>query len=77
MPRAASLAVRTPKRTAAIEAEMLNVAPLRNRRESEGKILVSRIWEGFTKFSWDGRTGLGMSEYIERLDDGRLAGEIV
>jgi hypothetical protein len=77
LPRSASIAVRTPFRTAQIEAEMLNVAPLRNRRPSGGSILTSSIWEGFTRFSWDGREGLGMSEYIERTDDGRLPGALI
>jgi len=76
-PGAASIGVRTAHRTALIEAEMLNVAPLRNRRPANDKMLASRIWEGFTRFTWDGRQGLGMSEYIERLDDTRLKGEIV
>jgi hypothetical protein len=76
-PRTASIAVRTSERTALIEAEMLTVAPLRNRRKVGDTTLVSRIWEGFTRFTWDGRKGLGMSEYIERLDDTKLKGEIV
>jgi hypothetical protein len=76
-PRTASIAVRTKGRTALIEAELLNVAPLRNRRKVGDTTLVSRIWEGFTRFTCDGREGLGMSEYIERLDDTRLKGEIV
>ncbi len=76
-PRTASIAVRTAERTALIEAEMLSVAPLRNRRKAGEAMLVSRIWEAATRFSWDGREGLGMSEYIERLDDTRLKGEIV
>lgn len=76
-PRTASIAVRTAERTALIEAEMLTVAPLRNRRKAGDATLVSRIWEGFTRFTWDGREGLGMSEYIERLDATKLKGEIV
>jgi hypothetical protein len=76
-PRTASIAVRTAWRTALIEAEMLNVAPLRNRRKAGGETLASRIWEGFTRFAWDSVEGLGMSEYIERLDDGRLVGDVV
>jgi hypothetical protein len=76
-PRTASIAVRTAHRTALIEAEMLSVAPLRNRRPAGGRMLMSRIWEGFTRFAWDGEEGLGMSEYLERLDDGRLAGDVV
>jgi len=76
-PKTASIAVRTAARNVLIEAEMLSVAPLRNRRKAGDKMLTSRIWEGFTRFRWDGREGLGMSEYIERLDDTRLPGDIV
>jgi hypothetical protein len=32
--------------------------------------LISRIAEGFTEFTWNGRTGYGMTEYIERVEDG-------
>ena len=74
-PRTASIGVRTAARTALIEAEMLTVAPLRNRRKAGDEMLISRIWESSTRFRWDGGEGLGMSEYIERLDDGRLPGE--
>lgn len=76
-PRTASIAVRTAERTALIEAEMLTVAPLRNRRKAGDATLISRIWEGFTRFTWDERETLGMSEYIERLDATKLKGEIV
>lgn len=68
------LGVRTAKRAAQIEGEVLTVAPLRNRRRVDGETLVSRIAEGFTRFTWDGATGYGMSEYIERLEDGHPVG---
>lgn len=76
-PSGAFLAVRTASRTASIEATMLSVAPLRNRRPAGGKMLMSRIWEGFTRFVWDGEEAFGMSEYLERLDEGRLPGDII
>lgn len=68
------LGVRTAKRKARITGEILKLAPLRNRRKADGEILVSRIAEGFTRFEWDGRQGYGMTEYIERIEDGKLAG---
>ncbi len=68
------LGVRTAKRKARITGEILRLAPLRNRRKADGEILVSRIAEGFTRFEWDGRQGYGMTEYIERIEDGKLAG---
>jgi hypothetical protein len=76
-PASAAIAVRTAQRTALIEAEMVRVAPLRNRRPAGDKVLISRIWESLSRFTWDGRQCLGMSEYIERLDDTRLNGDIV
>ena len=33
-----------------------------------------RIAEGFTRFTWNGETGYGMTEYIERIEDGKLVG---
>ena len=68
------IGVRTANRKAIITGEIITLAPLRNRRKANGEILESRIAEGFTRFTWDGRTGYGMTEYIERIEDGKLAG---
>ncbi len=76
-PQASTLAVRTARRTALIKTEIGTLAPLRNRRKVGDQVLVSRIWEGLTQYTWDGKVGLGISEYIERLDDGRLPGSPV
>jgi hypothetical protein len=73
-PARVSLGVRTARRTARIDGEMIRLAPLRNRRKANGQVLESRIAEGFTRFTWDGREGYGMTEYIERSEDGRLVG---
>jgi hypothetical protein len=73
-PSRVRISVRTAKRTALIEGEIVTLAPLRNRREIDGETVVSRIAEGHTKFSWDGVTGYGMTEYIERFDGERLVG---
>jgi hypothetical protein len=73
-PRRVRLSVATEKRKALIEGEVLTLAPLRNRRKTEAGALVSRIAEGFTRWTWEGRTGYGMMEYIERIEDGRLVG---
>ena len=69
-PERMRVAVRTPNRRETIQARVLTLAPLRNRRRSGDEVLVSRIAEGFTEFTWDGRTGYGMAEYIERVEDG-------
>ena len=53
----------------------LTMAPLRNRRQVGDQELACRIAEGFTLWRWeDGREGLGMTEYIEFLEDGEPAG---
>jgi len=69
-PERMRIAVRTPNRRETIEARVLTLAPLRNRRRVGDDTLVSRIAEGFTEFTWNGRTGYGMTEYIERVEDG-------
>ncbi|PTD19975.1 DUF7064 domain-containing protein [Sphingomonas fennica] len=75
-PAAARIVVRTETGlTADIRVEVLSMAPLRNRREEGGRTLLSRIAEGHSRFTWDGVTGYGMTEYIERVaEDGSLAG---
>jgi hypothetical protein len=73
-PARSVLGVVTAKRKVVITGEIIRLAPLRNRRKADGEILVSRIAEGFTRYSWDGRQGYGMTEYIERIEDGGLAG---
>lgn len=68
------IGVLTANRKARIDAEILKLAPLRNRRKAGDETLVSRIAEGFTRFHWDGQQGRGMTEYIERIENGTLAG---
>jgi hypothetical protein len=69
-----NIGVRTAKRKAVIAGEIIRLAPLRNRRKANGQTLETRIAEGFTRFSWDDRLGYGMTEYIERIEGGNLAG---
>lgn len=58
-----------------ITGRVLNLIPLRNRRTTpEGDQLVTRISEGLTEWSCDGRTGYGLSEYLDQLVDGRPVG---
>jgi hypothetical protein len=73
-PNRVRISVRTARRTALIEGEIVTLAPLRNRRKIDGETVVSRIAEGHTRFSWDGVTGYGMTEYIERFEGERLVG---
>jgi len=69
-----TLGVRTANRREVIEGEVVTLAPLRNRRHAGDEVLISRIAEGFTRFTWNGEIGYGMTEYIERIEDGKLVG---
>ncbi|HUN52481.1 MAG TPA: hypothetical protein VMU42_15260 [Candidatus Sulfotelmatobacter sp.] len=73
-PATVRIGVRTARRAEVIEGEVVTMAPLRNRRKAGDATLVSRIAEGFTRFTWNGAVGYGMTEYIERVEDGRLLG---
>jgi hypothetical protein len=54
-----------------VTGEVLNLIPLRNRREG----LVTRISEGLTRWTLeDGRTGYGLSEYLDQIVDGQPVG---
>ena len=73
-PTAGTLTARTAAHKAVIHGRVLNVAPLRNRRQFGPDIVSSRIAEAFTEFEWDGRRGFGMTEYVERLHDHQPVG---
>ena len=58
-------------RTYEITGSVLNLIPLRNRRTTpEGEQLVTRISEGMTEWHWNGRSGYGLSEYLDQIVDG-------
>ncbi|MGH9025076.1 MAG: DUF7064 domain-containing protein [Acidimicrobiia bacterium] len=66
---------RTKDRSYEIEGRVLSLIPLRNRRTTpDGEKLVTRISEGMTEWSLDGRTGYGLSEYLDQIVDGRPVG---
>jgi len=69
-PVAVTIGVRTETRKELIQGRTITLAPLRNRRKADGEVLVSRVAEAFSEFTWDGRTGYGIMEYIERVQDG-------
>lgn len=74
-PAAVQLGIRTAKRKVRMEGKIRTVAPLRNHREINGKRLESRIAEAFTDWTWDdGRPGIGITEYIEFIEDGEPVG---
>lgn len=66
-PTAMTLSLRTAKRAAQLHGTVTALAPLSNKRKIGDEILRSRISEGITVWDWDGRKGLGISEYIERV----------
>ncbi|CAN0296065.1 unnamed protein product, partial [Phaeothamnion confervicola] len=70
-PKAIRLGVRTAKRAVQLEGEVIQMAPLSNRRKVGDEILSSRIAEGLTMWTWGERTGIGVTEYIELLQDGQ------
>jgi hypothetical protein len=51
-----------------------SLIPLRNRREFEGAVKVTRITEAMTEYRWGDRVALGMSEYLDQIVDGRPIG---
>jgi hypothetical protein len=58
-----------------VEGEVLSLIPLRNRRRTpDGQELYTRITEAMTRFRCRGRTGIGMSEYLDQVVDGRPVG---
>ncbi len=58
-----------------ITGRVLNLIPLRNRRTApDGEQLVTRISEGLTEWSCNGRLGYGLSEYLDQMIDGRPVG---
>ena len=58
-----------------ITGEVMSLVPLRNRRVTpDGEQLVTRISEGMTRWTWNGRTGYGLSEYLDQIVDGRPVG---
>ncbi|MEY3691130.1 MAG: hypothetical protein RJB57_785 [Actinomycetota bacterium] len=62
------------------EGEVASLIPLRNRRQDpDGNWLMTRISEGMTQWTitsgeHEGRTGFGMSEYLDQIIDGQPVG---
>lgn len=67
--------VRTDQRRYEVEGEVISLIPLRNRRTTpDGEQLTTRITEAMTRYRCDGRTGIGMSEYLDQVVDGAPVG---
>ncbi len=58
-----------------IDGRVMSLIPLRNRRrDNEGRMQMTRISEGMTRWRCNGRTGYGLSEYLDQIVDGRPVG---
>jgi len=65
----------TDERTYEVKGEVISLIPLRNRRPSpDGEMLTTRITEAMTRYECDGKVGMGMSEYLDQVVDGRPIG---
>lgn len=74
-PRAVRVRARTREHTFEASGTVLSLVPLRNRRTGpDGVQRVTRIAEALTEWRLEGRTGYGMSEYLDQLVDGTPAG---
>ena len=68
---------RTDEREYVITGEVMSLIPLRNRRTTpEGEDLMTRITEGMTRYTCDGLTGYGLSEYLDQVVDGVPVGKL-
>ncbi len=66
---------RTDEREYRVKGRVMSLIPLRNRRRApDGEELTTRITEGMTEFECDGRTGYGLSEYLDQIVDGEPVG---
>ncbi|MEZ5595858.1 MAG: hypothetical protein R3E84_05610 [Pseudomonadales bacterium] len=69
------ITARTDEREYTVDGRVISLIPLRNRRQTpDGESLVTRITEGMTEFTCDGRTGYGLSEFLDQIVDGRAVG---
>jgi hypothetical protein len=65
----------TERGTYEIAGRVKSLIPLRNRRTTPGgEELMTRVAEGLTEWSHDGRTGYGLSEYLDQIVEDRPVG---
>ncbi|MDQ3147854.1 MAG: hypothetical protein M3R01_13155, partial [Actinomycetota bacterium] len=74
--RAVEAVLTSSERQWRVRGRVLSLIPLRNRRTGpDGDAMVTRISEGMTEWTLeDGRTGYGLSEYLDQLVDGAPVG---
>ncbi|MBM4205376.1 MAG: hypothetical protein FJ194_14690 [Gammaproteobacteria bacterium] len=67
--------VRTDEREYHVTGKVKSLIPLRNRRQTpDGESLVTRITEGMTEYVCDGKTGYGLSEFLDQIVDDKPVG---
>jgi hypothetical protein len=67
--------VETDDATYDVTGEVVSLIPLRHRRTTpDGQQLLTRITEAMTRFECNGLKGMGMSEYLDQVVDGRPVG---
>lgn len=67
---------RTDEREYEITGEVMSLIPLRNRRTGpDGIERMTRITEGMTRYTCDGMTGYGLSEFLDQIEDGVPVGK--
>lgn len=58
-----------------VTGEVISLIPLRNRRANpDGEFMTTRITEAMTRYQCGDLTGVGMSEYLDQVVDGRPVG---
>lgn len=63
--------VKTANHHYEVSAAVSALIPLRNRRQKDdGNWMQTRIIEGYTTFTCNGKTGYGMAEYLDQMVDG-------
>lgn len=72
LPESLTAWVRTAEDEYTLEGEVVSLVPLRHRRADNPDDLSSytRITEAMTRYTCQGRTALGMSEYLDLVEDG-------
>jgi hypothetical protein len=66
---------KTDEREYEVGGRVLSLIPLRNRRtRDDGTELLTRITEGMTEYTCDGKIGYGLSEYLDQIVDGKPLG---
>jgi len=72
--RSMRLEARTTDGTFTADGKVRTLLPLRNRRKTDDGTLHTRIAEGMTEWTAEGRTGWGICEYLDQIVDDQPVG---